>query len=195
MSPSPQSSCPKCFGQTSKNKTKPCAILKTVSAANHGTVTAKVIPGPLLYKSANAGFCHIVAKILLIYLNAPILYFDPAFNVYRAASTAEGFANDVVEFGVNFSGYAPFFSFGCFSCPKTESCWNCRIGTHVIGFNLWDFCLCFQEEPKKVCFTYDLFLNLEGNPPVNHLRCEKLTFNNPTKEFRHKLIKAGGVSN
>lgn len=52
----------------------------------------------------------------------------------------------------------------------------------------------FQEEPKKVCFTYDLFLNLEGNPPVNHLRCEKLTFNNPTKEFRRKLIRAGGVS-
>ncbi|KAG8127211.1 hypothetical protein E2320_022248 [Naja naja] len=51
-----------------------------------------------------------------------------------------------------------------------------------------------REEPKKVCFTYDLFLNLEGNPPVNHLRCEKLTFNNPTKEFRHKLIKAGGVT-
>ncbi|KAM3938869.1 protein ENL isoform 2-T2 [Leptodactylus fuscus] len=49
------------------------------------------------------------------------------------------------------------------------------------------------EEPKKVCFTYDLFLNLEGNPPVNHLRCEKLTFNNPTKEFRRKLVKAGGV--
>uniref|UniRef100_A0A452J642 YEATS domain-containing protein n=1 Tax=Gopherus agassizii TaxID=38772 RepID=A0A452J642_9SAUR len=52
-----------------------------------------------------------------------------------------------------------------------------------------------KEEPKKVCFTYDLFLNLEGNPPVNHLRCEKLTFNNPTKEFRHKLIKAGGDAN
>ncbi|KAE8631910.1 hypothetical protein XENTR_v10001355 [Xenopus tropicalis] len=50
-----------------------------------------------------------------------------------------------------------------------------------------------KEEPKKVCFTYDLFLNLEGNPPVNHLRCEKLTFNNPTKEFRKKLLKAGGV--
>lgn len=29
---------------------------------------------------------------------------------------------------------------------------------------------------------------------MNHLRCEKLTFNNPTKEFRRKLIKAGGVS-
>lgn len=51
-----------------------------------------------------------------------------------------------------------------------------------------------QEEPKKVCFNYDLFLNLEGNPPVNHLRCEKLTFNNPTHEFRRKLVKAGGVS-
>ncbi|KAI4877998.1 hypothetical protein NFI96_012183 [Prochilodus magdalenae] len=50
-----------------------------------------------------------------------------------------------------------------------------------------------KEEPKKVCFNYDLFLNLEGNPPVNHLRCEKLTFNNPTHEFRRKLIKAGGV--
>lgn len=29
---------------------------------------------------------------------------------------------------------------------------------------------------------------------MNHLRCEKLTFNNPTKEFRRKLIRAGGVS-
>lgn len=51
-----------------------------------------------------------------------------------------------------------------------------------------------KEEPRKVCFTYDLFLNLEGNPPVNHLRCEKLTFNNPTVEFRYKLLMAGGVS-
>ncbi|KAB1259186.1 Protein ENL [Camelus dromedarius] len=51
----------------------------------------------------------------------------------------------------------------------------------------------FKEEPRKVCFTYDLFLNLEGNPPVNHLRCEKLTFNNPTIEFRYKLLMAGGV--
>uniref|UniRef100_A0A3B3T7P0 MLLT1 super elongation complex subunit n=2 Tax=Paramormyrops kingsleyae TaxID=1676925 RepID=A0A3B3T7P0_9TELE len=50
-----------------------------------------------------------------------------------------------------------------------------------------------REEPKRVCFNYDLFLNLEGNPPVNHLRCEKLTFNNPTREFRRKLVKAGGV--
>lgn len=50
-----------------------------------------------------------------------------------------------------------------------------------------------QEEPKKVRFDYDLFLHLDGHPPVNHLRCEKLTFNNPTEEFRRKLLKAGGV--
>ncbi|XP_030050070.1 protein AF-9 [Microcaecilia unicolor] len=49
-----------------------------------------------------------------------------------------------------------------------------------------------KEEPKKVRFDYDLFLHLEGHPPVNHLRCEKLTFNNPTEEFRRKLVKAGG---
>ncbi|XP_010901180.1 protein AF-9 isoform X3 [Esox lucius] len=49
-----------------------------------------------------------------------------------------------------------------------------------------------QEEPKKVRFDYDLFLHLDGHPPVNHLRCEKLTFNNPTEEFRRKLLKAGG---
>uniref|UniRef100_A0A3Q2YWL1 MLLT3 super elongation complex subunit n=1 Tax=Hippocampus comes TaxID=109280 RepID=A0A3Q2YWL1_HIPCM len=50
-----------------------------------------------------------------------------------------------------------------------------------------------KEEPKKVRFDYDLFLHLEGHPPVNHLRCEKLTFNNPTEEFRRKLLRAGGV--
>ncbi|XP_061664919.1 protein AF-9 [Syngnathoides biaculeatus] len=49
-----------------------------------------------------------------------------------------------------------------------------------------------KEEPKKVRFDYDLFLHLEGHPPVNHLRCEKLTFNNPTEEFRRKLLRAGG---
>ncbi|XP_073492473.1 protein AF-9 isoform X6 [Aquarana catesbeiana] len=49
------------------------------------------------------------------------------------------------------------------------------------------------EEPRKVRFDYDLFLHLEGHPPVNHLRCEKLTFNNPTEEFRRKLLKAGGI--
>ncbi|XP_028330467.1 protein AF-9 isoform X2 [Gouania willdenowi] len=50
-----------------------------------------------------------------------------------------------------------------------------------------------KEEPKKVRFDYDLFLHVEGHPPVNHLRCEKLTFNNPVEDFGRKLLKAGGV--
>ncbi|GAB6021320.1 myeloid lymphoid or mixed-lineage leukemia (trithorax, ) [Chamberlinius hualienensis] len=48
-----------------------------------------------------------------------------------------------------------------------------------------------KEEPRKVLFDYDLFL--KTNEPVNHFRCEKLTFHNPTEEFRKKLIKGGGV--
>ena len=51
-----------------------------------------------------------------------------------------------------------------------------------------------KEEPRKICFDYDLFLHLEGSPPVNHTRCEKLTFQGPNEEFRRKLIKSGGVS-
>ncbi|XP_054716606.1 protein AF-9-like [Uloborus diversus] len=49
-----------------------------------------------------------------------------------------------------------------------------------------------KEEPKKVRFKYDLFLRLEC-PPVHNIRIEKLTFQNPSDEFRAKLLKAGGV--
>lgn len=49
-----------------------------------------------------------------------------------------------------------------------------------------------KEEPKKVKFEYDLYLRLEG-PPVNHVRYEKLTFQNPVDDFRRKLLKAGGI--
>ncbi|XP_013790797.1 protein AF-9-like [Limulus polyphemus] len=49
-----------------------------------------------------------------------------------------------------------------------------------------------KEEPKKVVFQYDLYLRLEG--PVSNTRAEKLTFQNPTEEFRKKLLKAGGVA-
>lgn len=51
-----------------------------------------------------------------------------------------------------------------------------------------------REEPKKVTFKYDLYLRLES-PPVSNIRIEKLTFQNPSDDFRNKLIKAGGVSN
>lgn len=50
-----------------------------------------------------------------------------------------------------------------------------------------------NKDPSQIRFDYDLFLNLDGNRPVNHLRCELLTFQNPTDDFRQKLLKAGGV--
>lgn len=51
-----------------------------------------------------------------------------------------------------------------------------------------------KEEPKKIRFEYDLFLQGLGGPAVNNSRCEKLTFQNPTEEFKEKLFKAGAVS-
>ena len=50
-----------------------------------------------------------------------------------------------------------------------------------------------EEEPKKLRFNYDVFLNLGDSPPVDHIRCEKFTFHNPTEEFKKKLLKGGGV--
>jgi hypothetical protein len=48
-----------------------------------------------------------------------------------------------------------------------------------------------KAEPRKIVFQYNLFLHT--TEPVNHSRCEKLTFQNPTEEFKKKLLKAGGV--
>lgn len=50
-----------------------------------------------------------------------------------------------------------------------------------------------KDEPRKVKFDYDLFLQSEG-PPISHVRYEKITFKNPSEDFRIKLIKGGGVS-
>lgn len=49
-----------------------------------------------------------------------------------------------------------------------------------------------KDEPRKVKFDYDLFLQSEG-PPISHVRYEKMTFKNPSEDFRIKLIKGGGV--
>ncbi|XP_053558635.1 protein AF-9 [Bombina bombina] len=92
------------------------------------------------------------------------------------------------------SGYAGFIlPIEVYFKNKIEHCFsNLSSGlTNRPGFP--DYLGSEQEEPKKVRFDYDLFLHLEGHPPVNHLRCEKLTFNNPTEEFRRKLLKAGGI--
>ncbi|CAJ1060948.1 protein ENL-like isoform X1 [Xyrichtys novacula] len=46
-----------------------------------------------------------------------------------------------------------------------------------------------KDKPKKMCFKYNLFLNSEDD----FLLCETLTFHTPSKEFRRKLIQAGGI--
>ncbi|XP_039266451.2 uncharacterized protein LOC120341917 [Styela clava] len=62
------------------------------------------------------------------------------------------------------------------------------------GFNmLIDVHFRNKEAPKNVRFQYDLFLHTESMPPVNHTRLEKLTFTNPTEDFRKKLLSAGAV--
>ena len=50
-----------------------------------------------------------------------------------------------------------------------------------------------KDEPKKVRFEYDLLLPNLNDPPINQIRSECLTFQNPSEEFRQKLLKAGGV--
>ncbi|RWS09784.1 protein AF-9-like protein, partial [Dinothrombium tinctorium] len=49
-----------------------------------------------------------------------------------------------------------------------------------------------KEEPKKITFEYDLFLRVDE--AVNNTRREKLTFQNPSADFKKKLLKARGVS-
>ena len=51
-----------------------------------------------------------------------------------------------------------------------------------------------ESEPCKIRFNYHLFLQLEASPLVNHVRLEKLTFQNPLGDFRKKLLASGGVS-
>ena len=50
-----------------------------------------------------------------------------------------------------------------------------------------------KDEPKKVRFEYDLLLPNLNNPPISQIRSECLTFQNPSEEFRQKLVKSGGV--
>ncbi|XP_018323242.1 protein ENL [Agrilus planipennis] len=49
-----------------------------------------------------------------------------------------------------------------------------------------------KDEPKKITFNYDLTLQPTG-PAICKLQKEKFVFNNPSEEFRHKLLKGGGM--
>ena len=56
-----------------------------------------------------------------------------------------------------------------------------------------EVCFKTKDEPRRVHFTYDLFLPLSGYPPVTSVRTEALTFTHPTEDFMRKLVKGGGV--
>lgn len=49
-----------------------------------------------------------------------------------------------------------------------------------------------RDEPKRVTFNYDLDLQQTG-PPVHRNEIKKYTFNNPSDDFRRKLLKGGGI--
>lgn len=49
-----------------------------------------------------------------------------------------------------------------------------------------------KEEPKKISFQYDLQLQPSG-PPISRLFREPRVFQNPSEDFRRKLIRGGGV--
>lgn len=40
---------------------------------------------------------------------------------------------------------------------------------------------------------YDLYLQEQGLPPISHKRIETVTFDNPSEDFRKKLLKGGGI--
>lgn len=49
-----------------------------------------------------------------------------------------------------------------------------------------------KEEPKKISFQYDLQLQPNG-PPISRVLREPRLFQNPSEDFRRKLIRGGGV--
>ena len=49
-----------------------------------------------------------------------------------------------------------------------------------------------KEEPKKISFQYDLQLQPSG-PPISRVLREPRLFQNPSEDFRRKLIRGGGV--
>jgi len=50
-----------------------------------------------------------------------------------------------------------------------------------------------KDEPRKIRFNYELYLNDRGTPPISKVTRETYVFN-PSEDFRRKLIKGGGVS-
>ena len=50
-----------------------------------------------------------------------------------------------------------------------------------------------KDDLKSQRFDYDLLLPNAGDPPINQLRSETLTFQSPNEEFKSRLMKGGGI--
>ena len=51
-----------------------------------------------------------------------------------------------------------------------------------------------KVDTRKVQFSYNLFLTMTNNPPCRFSRNEKVLFEEPSPDFRSKLLEGGAVS-
>eukprot|EP00794_Sanderia_malayensis_P010220 gene10220-11269_t len=125
-------------------------------------------------------------------------------SVCRTDTTQEGFTHDWVVFvrGADNSNISNFVEKVVFhlheSFPKPKrviklppyKVEESGYGSFILSIEIY---FRNKEEPKKVKFDYDLYLQLVGNPPVTNVRVEALTFSDPVEDFKKKLLKGGGV--
>jgi len=125
-------------------------------------------------------------------------------SVCRTDKTEEGYTHDWVVFvrgtdGSNISHFVEKVVFHLHeSFPKPKRVIKLppyKVEESGYGSFLLNIEIYFRnkEEPKKVKFDYDLYLQLVGNPPVTNVRVEVLTFTDPVEDFKKKLLKGGGV--
>uniref|UniRef100_A0A1A9VG73 YEATS domain-containing protein n=1 Tax=Glossina austeni TaxID=7395 RepID=A0A1A9VG73_GLOAU len=121
----------------------------------------------------------------------------------RSKKTPEGFTHDWELYvkGVSGADISCFVEKVVFnlheSFPKPKRV--CKEPPYTIqesgyaGFMLpIDIYFRIRDEPKRVQFNYDLDLQQTG-PPQHRCDIQKFIFDNPSEEFRLKLLKGGGV--
>uniref|UniRef100_A0A1A9X1X8 YEATS domain-containing protein n=1 Tax=Glossina brevipalpis TaxID=37001 RepID=A0A1A9X1X8_9MUSC len=121
----------------------------------------------------------------------------------RSKKTPEGFTHDWELYvkGVSGADISCFVEKVIFnlheSFPKPKRV--CKEPPYMIqesgyaGFMLpIDIYFRIRDEPKRVQFNYDLDLQQTG-PPQHRCDIQKFIFDNPSEEFRLKLLKGGGV--
>ncbi|XP_056636331.1 protein ENL [Diorhabda sublineata] len=121
----------------------------------------------------------------------------------RSKTTSEGFTHDWEVFvkgqnGADIHYYVEkvvFYLHETFPNPKRvvkDPPYSLRTSGYA-GFKLpIEIHLKNNQEPKRIKFNYELYLQPTG-PPIHRVQKEKYTFFNPSEEFRVKLLKGGAV--